>query len=75
MRSVSPPPEEKSSRHSFYDISLGFGFESIDLHWKGPVDEVRWLVVDVLHLDDHPLVVSICGGYNQFLDYYFFKWI
>ena len=49
-------------RHSFYDISLGFGFESIDLHWKGPVDEVRWLVVDVLHLDDHPLVVSVCRG-------------
>ena len=40
-------------------ISLRFGFESIDLHWKGPVDEVGWLVVDVLHLDDHPLVVRI----------------
>ena len=58
----------KNYRHSFYDISLGFGFESIDLHWKGPVDEVRWLVVDVLHLDDHPLVVRVCGGYNQFWD-------
>ena len=56
-------------------ISLGFNFESIDLHWEGPVDEVRWLVVDVLHLDDHPLVVCVCGGYNQILDYYSFKWI
>ena len=36
-----------------------FGFESINLHWEGPVDEVRRLVVDVLHLDDDPLVVSI----------------
>ena len=59
MRSVSPPPGEKvMGTH----ISLGFGFESIDLHWKGPVDEVRRLVVDVLHLDDHPLVVRVCGG-------------
>ena len=41
---------------------IGFGFEGIDLHWEGPVDEVRWLVVDVLHLDDHPLVVRVCGG-------------
>ena len=56
-------------------ISLRFGFESIDLHWEGPVDEVGWLVVDVLHLDDHPLVVRVCGGQNQFLDYYFLKWI
>ena len=58
MRSVSPPPGGKIiGTH----ISLiGFGFESIDLHWKGPVDEVRWLVVDVLHLDDHPLVVRVC---------------
>ena len=32
------------------------------LHGQGPVDEVGRLVVDVLHLDDHPLVVSVCGG-------------
>ena len=30
------------------------------LHRQGPVDEVRGLVIDVLHLDDHSLVVSVC---------------
>ena len=30
------------------------------LHGQGPVDEVGRLVVDVLHLDDHPLVVGVC---------------
>ena len=29
------------------------------LHGQGPVDEVGRLVIDVLHLDDHPLVVSV----------------
>ena len=31
------------------------------LHRQGPVDEVRGLVIDVLHLDDHSLVVSVCN--------------
>lgn len=30
------------------------------LHRQRPVDEVRRLVIDVLHLDDHPLVVRVC---------------
>ena len=29
------------------------------LHGQGPVDEVGRLVIDVLHLDDHSLVVRI----------------
>ena len=37
------------------------------LHRQRPVDEVRRLVIDVLHLDDHPLVVSVCKqGYFRF---------
>ena len=32
------------------------------LHGQGPVDEVGRLVVDVLHLDDHTLVVRICNN-------------
>ena len=40
------------------------------LHRQGPVDEVRRLVIDVLHLDDHPLVVSV---YNfEILDFQLF---
>ena len=34
------------------------------LHRQGPVDEVRGLVIDVLHLDDHSLVVSVCKVWN-----------
>ena len=32
------------------------------LHGKRAVDEVGRLVVDVLHLDDHTLVVRICNN-------------
>ena len=36
------------------------GLSAQDLHRERPVDEVGWLVVDVFHLDDHPLVVRVC---------------
>ena len=43
------------------DGRVGRGVELDDgLHRQRTVDEVRRLVVDVLHLDDHPLVVRIC---------------
>ena len=36
------------------------GLSAQDLHRERPVDEVGRLVVDVFHLDDHPLVVRVC---------------
>ena len=41
------------------------GYGTLHLHGQGPVDEVGGLVVDVLHLDDHPLVVRICTTDNK----------
>lgn len=34
------------------------------LHGQGAVDEVGRFVVDIPHVDDHPLVVGICTGEN-----------
>jgi hypothetical protein len=36
------------------------------LHWQRLIDEKRRLVVDVFHLDDHPLILDICGLPNKY---------
>ena len=45
------------------------GLSAQDLHRERPVDEVGRLVVDVFHLDDHPLVVRICIKANVSLQH------
>ena len=66
MRSISPPPATGSSTHYGNQESRqankteGTLSQDGDLHRERPVDEVGRLVVDVFHLDDHPLVVRIC---------------
>lgn len=31
------------------------------LHWQRPIYEVRWLVINVLHVDNDTLIVRVCN--------------
>lgn len=49
------------------DVRVGWGVELHDrLHRQRSVDEIRWLVIHVLYVNDDALIVGICGSSKEF---------